>query len=688
MKLVSLEIHNIRGIRDLKLEVNERNAVVWGPNGSGKSAVVDAVDFLLTGRIRRLTGKGTGALSLSKHGPHIDCPPEDCYVKAIVRLPGATTPIELFRSLASPTKLECLDPKAPQLQSVLTLAARGQHILTRREILNYIAAEGGERAVQIQELLSISEIEETRKSLVKVVNDAEKELQAAKTPVDKAKGAIASTIQKPLFSRDDLASAINELRGVFGAGPIVVGNQIVDIKTGIQLPVVAASRQKLNVSTYSLDATNVRAFYTGVIWPEIVANHSEMRESAKALLSSADLLRKANQRQLITTGLALISENGECPLCDTPWETDSLRDYLTTKLASVEAANGLLSRLTSAERKISHLLQPLLSSLAHIESVSRLLGLDADAASLQTIRTEIDLYLSRNSVAVRELTDPGPVEFIAGALDGSSPVIALVDRIQLVIDADYPDTTPEQLAWDTLTRLEENLKSLAAAEDGLRDATVTCERAIHLREHFIQARDRVLRNLYESVRVKFENLYKELHGEDEKSFVATLEPEGAALNLEVGFYGRGQHPPHALHSEGHQDSMGLCLYLALADKLTHGFLDLIILDDVVMSVDIDHRRQLCSVLTQFFPDRQFLITTHDKAWATLLKTAGVVKARESIEFFNWNIDTGPSTHAGSSMWSAIEADLSRGHVSEAASKLRRGFEVSAKASSVTLLSLR
>jgi recombinational DNA repair ATPase RecF len=41
MKLLELEIHNIRGIRHLLLKPDGKNLVVWGPNGSGKSAVVD-----------------------------------------------------------------------------------------------------------------------------------------------------------------------------------------------------------------------------------------------------------------------------------------------------------------------------------------------------------------------------------------------------------------------------------------------------------------------------------------------------------------------------------------------------------------------------------------------------------------------------------------------------------------------
>ena len=51
MKLIELEIKNVRGIKYITLRPNGSNFVVWGSNGSGKSAVVDAIDFLLTGRI-------------------------------------------------------------------------------------------------------------------------------------------------------------------------------------------------------------------------------------------------------------------------------------------------------------------------------------------------------------------------------------------------------------------------------------------------------------------------------------------------------------------------------------------------------------------------------------------------------------------------------------------------------------
>ena len=51
MNIIELEITNIRGIPHLSLEPNSKNIVIWGQNGSGKSAIVDAIDFLLTGKI-------------------------------------------------------------------------------------------------------------------------------------------------------------------------------------------------------------------------------------------------------------------------------------------------------------------------------------------------------------------------------------------------------------------------------------------------------------------------------------------------------------------------------------------------------------------------------------------------------------------------------------------------------------
>ena len=128
MKLLELEIHNFRGIRDLSIEPQGKNFLIYGPNGSGKSAVVDALDFLLTGQISRMKGRGTKDITLKKHGPHVDYSAKDAWIKANVKIHGLDEPVEIKRSLYHPNSLICEESIRELINPVIELASRGQHV--------------------------------------------------------------------------------------------------------------------------------------------------------------------------------------------------------------------------------------------------------------------------------------------------------------------------------------------------------------------------------------------------------------------------------------------------------------------------------------------------------------------------------------------------------------------------------
>jgi len=71
IRIHSLLIEDLRGIRKLQLDFQGQNFAICGPNGAGKSGVVDAIEFAITGWITRLTGQGTSAISLKTHGPQV-----------------------------------------------------------------------------------------------------------------------------------------------------------------------------------------------------------------------------------------------------------------------------------------------------------------------------------------------------------------------------------------------------------------------------------------------------------------------------------------------------------------------------------------------------------------------------------------------------------------------------------------
>lgn len=342
--------------------------------------------------------------------------------------------------------------------------------------------------------------------------------------------------------------------------------------------------------------------------------------------------------------------------------------------STAQAAARQQERIIGLSATIAGCVNNTIASIQKVIGAAQVVNLKDELLLLQSWLSNLQRLSSVLSAAVEKYPDPrfglDQVQRILAPDD----VVELLERIDSVVKAKYPAATPEQTAWDTLTRLEENLKVLERVKNDLESDELSYQRAAILLESFQKARDTVLGRLYKDIRDRFVRLYRQLHGLDEDKFVAKIEPEGAGLNFEVDFYGRGTYLPHALHSEGHQDSMGLCLYLALVERLTEALIDLVILDDVMISIDADHRREVCRLLATSFPGRQFLITTHDKTWANQLKSEGVVDSQGTVEFYNWHIETGPQVNYEVDMWERIEEDLQRNDIPSAAARLRRGSE--------------
>jgi DNA repair exonuclease SbcCD ATPase subunit len=673
MRILELDIQNVRGIRDLKLFPDGKNIAIWGPNGSGKSAVVDAIDFLLTGRITRLTGKGTASLSLAKHGPHIDNDASSAVVTAKLKLNSVATPIELSRSIANPNTLICDPSNKAALEPILSLAKRGQHVLTRREILRFVTAEPSARATEIQELLDLTEIESARKALVRVHNEAEKELQGTKRLLQTAQAAINATIQEKTYQANKVLEAININRALLGAAPIS-NLESAMVKSGTSSPGAMTTETQLNLTLLKRDISSAKAAVNEAAVKSISSADSILRQSISAILKDPTLLQALSSLELNKLGLKLLGEKEICPLCGAPWPAGKLKEVLERKIQDASTAEKHNKAIIAQSNQIIQNASQLRSFLANSALVARSMKLESVAGILDQWTHDIDTLVTELTNPLDNYTRPTYTSDQVSKLLSTSDRLDALSSVESTAISLIPQSTPEQLAWDLLTRLEENLKAVESATRSVTIAQTTNERASLLLSSFEQSRDHVLTSLYDSIRDRFVELYKHLHGPDEHAFVASLTPDGAGLDLQVDFYGHGTHPPHALHSESHQDSMGICLYLALAEKLTAGIIDLVIFDDVVMSVDSDHRLKLCSLLTKFFPHRQFVITTHDLTWATQLKTEGVVDSKRVFEFFNWSIQAGPQVNFETDLWSRIDEDLVANDVHTAAAHLRRASE--------------
>jgi len=671
MKLIELEIKNIRGIKDLCLSPNGKNMVIFGPNGSGKSSVVDALDFLFTGKIDRLTGAGTTGITLRDHGRNIDCNGEEAEVRASIKIHGIQNPIRIWRKISDPNKL-ITEEQNPRIEEILVTAGRRENILTRKDILKYIASTTQSRAEKIHELLGISEIEGIRKAFVAVVNKVKEGHRAAINQLTKAKESINATTQERTFSESNVINFINENRLVLG------GNRISklafdEIKKGLlQLENVEINKQE-NPVLAGRDIQNLCNALSDANREKLFKDVEQLRKLIISISEKHELVDVIKQYDLIKMGLELLEPNGKCPLCDTEWAPGELKTHLDNKLKLATSAREIRDKIDSLSRSIKNSLIVPIESLEKLVPLLRAIELTEGINPLLEWKENLQDLLNSIETSIAEYRECIYDSETVMNIIAPSEILQKLEVVESNIKSRIPKPTNKQTAWDTLTRLEENVKALNNAELDFKRTEKVVGRASDLSNKFTESRDRVLEEVYKEIEDRFASLYRTLH-DDEEKLRAKLEPTKSGLNFRVDFHNRGLYPPCALHSEGHQDSMGLCLYFALSEYLTAGIIDLIILDDVVMSVDADHRRKLCDLIQEEFSEKQFIITTHDRIWKQQLLNTRVVNSENIWELYNWEIEIGATVNRVKNMWEKIDESLAVNSVSLAAYYLRRGGE--------------
>ena len=670
IQVQKLRIEEFRGIRDLDLDLGSGSFVVVGPNGSGKSGVVDAIDFALTGNVARLSGAGTGGISVAKHAPHVH--QRDNPAAASVTLtfthPASGQTGTLTRSVKTAGQFT-LEPKTPELVAAVEWAARHPElILSRREVIKYVNTEPGKRAQEVQALLKLDRIDETRRLL----NTARNKMSAAARSADDAVKSAEDAVKRGLDITDLLPSevtvAVNKKREVLGLEALPVTTLETDLSAGARTD---DSQSTFNRASAIRDIEAVTSY---------MAEHEDLDNAANdlgAALSDLDadpaVLDSLKHRQLVETGLPLVISTA-CPLCDLEWpDVASLRKHLNDKLTRSETAATLQQRIQTAAGKVIGQLRVVRSLIQAAQPHAVTMGQSALQTSLLEWSNDLAAFEAKLT-AVESVRDESE-RVTTDPLDTPSPIADGLKALRTTIEA-LPDQTTTEAARTFLTVAQDRWTQLRQARAKATKATAAHKAANEVYEKYNSVADAALTTLYKTVETDFSNFYRQINADDESSFKAGLSPTAGKLDLEVDFYGLGMFPPMAYHSEGHQDGMGVCLYLALIRQLLKSDFRLAVLDDVVTSVDANHRRQFCKLLKDVFPDVQFIMTTHDEVWARQMQSSGLIARRSLARFHGWTVDGGPFYGQGVDFWTQIETDLASDDVPGAAHKLRRNLESS------------
>jgi recombinational DNA repair ATPase RecF len=676
IQIEELEISEFRGIRHLVLSLGKKSFGIAGPNGTGKSGIVDAVEFALTGNITRLGGEGTAEISVKAHAPHVDSnkKPEKAVVKITAYAPSLGKTITIERSVKAAATPTITPNDAKTREFVAKLETHPEFALSRREIIKYILTPPGKRSTDVQTLLRLEQVEKVRTSLQRIANDAKREAARAESEDGRAKQDFFQHLGFKAPKKADLLAAVNERRTLLKLEPLADLTPEISIKAGVAAdenkggpakPRLSKAGTLADLATYGERAAHT----TG---PALKKAESEGALILAKFTESPALLKSVKQKLLVEQGLELVDDES-CPLCDNAWDMNELRIHLQGKLTKATEAATIMDDLANT-------VQPVLEALESVVIAANKLVqacANADPVIDASAMREFMSSCGTNRAAIEKARiDPDGIADAVEAIkrvEAGPPADAATVVAALKKHADsLPEPSKEEAAREFLIVAQEKYARCRATKAESEAAEKRAATAAKVFAQYGAVSTVVLEGIYDTVEKDFTEYYTFINREDEEKFAGELTPSVGKLAFDVDFYGRGKFPPGAYHSEGHQDGMGLCLYLALMNHTLGGDFRLAVLDDVLMSVDAGHRREVCQLLKTKFGKTQFILTTHDPVWLQFMRTEHLIQG--SISFGGWTVDSGPQVWSEDDAWKQIDDKLKRSDVPGAAATLRRYLE--------------
>jgi hypothetical protein len=140
-------------------------------------------------------------------------------------------------------------------------------------------------------------------------------------------------------------------------------------------------------------------------------------------------------------------------------------------------------------------------------------------------------------------------------------------------------------------------------------------------------------------------LYETVHpGEGLNKISLALDAaKRASLDISAEFASNHDAPPQAYFSDSHLDTLGLCIFLALAERESTGN-KILVLDDVLGSVDEPHVDRVIEMIYDIAASfRYCLVTTHYGPWKHKYRWGWLKNGHcQFVELTRWTMQTGIS----------------------------------------------
>jgi AAA domain len=583
MTLKSIKISAFRGASEpfeLIFEAKKKLTIIYGENGTGKTTICDAFEFLAKGDVGSLRDKGIDG---TRHK----------YLHSAQK-----TTEDLLVSLETAQGAICTGKLVGKNAVVAPEADRPRlEIMRRKQMLDFVEATPGDRYKAISGFIDISAFEVSEGKLKSLLGDLGNE----KTNAD------AAVYQS--------YTAISDIYKAAGNAP---GQNPVDwAKALLAQPVGTEAEEQA-----AIDALIVQ--YQGLGgYPEQLQQRQDSVSTAQADLNTAQDgmalaagAAAANANEIVAvlnagqSYLHVHPDSEVCPLCESAERANGLSDQIKSRLeqfAAVNEAKINLDKCSSTHKTATANLDLLKSG--YLESL----------AGYQTARTG---FAWDQKYSFPESLPPQAI------VDLQAWLVANDDLLQKWKDV-YASL---RLVLERRENARLSLKRYNDNTEKVTELTALIPKVEQAHTIVKTKRQEFTDTVINEIAGKAGELYELVHpGEGKNKIALELDhAKRASIDLNAEFSGKGA-PPQAYFSQSHLDTLGLCLFLALAmrEKPSEAVL---ILDDVLGSVDEPHVdkviHMICNVTKEF---RHTIITTHYGPWRHKYRW-GLIKGGHPCQF--------------------------------------------------------
>ncbi len=672
-KIQRLEVQGFRGIRqEVVLLFEGKSVVLFGENGTGKSSFVDALEKLLTKSVSTLDGRAVG-LSSERHGPHI-------------LNGGYPTRIAVTFDDASATILNLqthLETLPPSLGEYLEAAREKLYILRRRQVLDFVESKPKERYDLLRPFLPLTGVDAFEDALRQARDGADGQVRSISAEV----GRITQELRRIL--RSDMLSAEpteEEVIRAVGQELTAVGHPAISALSQISESITSLSGALAGFGDLSLQYQLASSIKTVEELTNVI-----LRTSVITLLTTLETLRERELQEarifyeaVLEQGVRWIEAESRtaCPLCEQPIDAQRVVSRTQERLAAMREIINLRQEGARALESTRQAIRSAVEAAQRADTQVRGLTEEEGSSAIEAV-TAARIALEALWETLRNDLSTLDTEAIRGYSSKLGPESSLVEGLGRCRDVFRTrlSSLPSPEAAQKLLSLKDRLERVGQiwpqlqGTRGLAKARLESAKAARTIYDIVQAaRKEEVQSLFDELSKEINEIYIRLHPDESHGGVRleVREAVQGSVNIRADFYDRQDEDPRAYYSDAHLDTLGISIFLALRRwyrKQRPGF-DLMVLDDVLTSVDTAHSVRLSEILLREFQDYQILLTTHDRIWFEHVRDiqarCGVPQSFVNKVIHKWTIDEGPDLREPEDESRAIGRLVSDGSADEIA----------------------